>query len=54
MHENGPGSSPVLHENHLILHMDGSDKQYVLALDKQRRNRMADYPQWTSLIIIHN
>ena len=34
MHENGPGSSPVLHENHLILHMDGSDKQYVLALDK--------------------
>jgi len=34
MHENGPGSSPVLYENHLILHMDGSDKQYVLALNK--------------------
>ena len=34
-HENGPGSSPVLHSDRLILHMDGSDKQYVVALDKR-------------------
>jgi outer membrane protein assembly factor BamB len=35
MHENGPGSSPILHGNHLILHCDGSDKQFVAALDKR-------------------
>jgi outer membrane protein assembly factor BamB len=35
MHENGPGSSPVLFENLLILHFDGSDEQFVVALDKQ-------------------
>ena len=35
MHENGPGSSPVLHGNNLILHMDGSDQQFVVALDKK-------------------
>ncbi|MDF1812474.1 MAG: PQQ-binding-like beta-propeller repeat protein [Verrucomicrobiales bacterium] len=33
-HENGPGSSPVLWRDHLIFHMDGSDKQYIVALDK--------------------
>ncbi len=35
MHENGPGSCPVLWENHLIFHMDGSDSQYIAALDKR-------------------
>lgn len=34
MHENGPGSTPVLWENLLIFHCDGSDAQYVTALDK--------------------
>ncbi len=34
MHENGPGSSPVLWENLLIIHFDGSDTQFVAALDK--------------------
>jgi outer membrane protein assembly factor BamB len=34
MHENGPGGSPALHENLLIFHCDGSDKQYVTAIDK--------------------
>ena len=34
MHENGPGSTPVLHKNELIFHMDGSDKQFVVALNK--------------------
>jgi outer membrane protein assembly factor BamB len=33
MHENGPGSSPVLWKNRLIFHCDGSDVQYVAALD---------------------
>lgn len=32
MHENGPGSSPVLYEDKLIFHCDGSDKQYIVAL----------------------
>ncbi len=35
MHENGPGSTPVLFEDALIFHMDGSDKQFVVALDKK-------------------
>ncbi|MBX3411742.1 MAG: PQQ-binding-like beta-propeller repeat protein [Pirellulales bacterium] len=34
-HFRGPGSSPMLFEDRLILHFDGSDLQYVVALDKQ-------------------
>jgi hypothetical protein len=34
-HENGPGSTPVLWKDLIIFHMDGSDKQYVVALDKK-------------------
>ena len=33
MHENGPGSTPVLWKDRLILTFDGSDKQFVAALD---------------------
>ncbi|MDX1948844.1 MAG: PQQ-binding-like beta-propeller repeat protein [Pirellulaceae bacterium] len=33
-HFRGPGSSPILFENLLILHFDGFDFQYVVALDK--------------------
>jgi outer membrane protein assembly factor BamB len=33
MHENGPGSSPVLVGERLIFHCDGSDEQYIAALD---------------------
>ena len=33
-HENGPGSSPVLWKNLLIFHLDGSDTQFLVALDK--------------------
>ena len=33
-HENGPGSTPVLWKDLLIFHMDGSDQQFVMALDK--------------------
>lgn len=35
MHENGPGSTPVLWQDKLIFHCDGSDKQFVCALDKK-------------------
>lgn len=35
MHENGPGSSPVLWGDYLIFHMDGSDEQYIAALRKK-------------------
>lgn len=33
-HFRGPGSSPLLHENLLILTFDGIDQQFVTALDK--------------------
>ena len=39
-HENGPGSSPILWRDLLIFHMDGSDRQFVAALDK-RTGRLA-------------
>jgi outer membrane protein assembly factor BamB len=48
-HFRGAGSSPVLYENLLILNFDGSDLQYVAALDKRtgqtvwRRERSLDY-----------
>lgn len=34
-HFRGPASSPFLYKNLLILHMDGSDHQYIVALDTQ-------------------
>jgi outer membrane protein assembly factor BamB len=48
-HFRGPGSSPILFENLLIVHFDGYDRQYVVALDKQtgktvwNKNREVDY-----------
>ena len=33
-HEVGPGSSPIIWRDLLIFHMDGTDVQYVIALDK--------------------
>ena len=39
-HENGPGSSPVLWEDRLIIHCDGIDKQYIVALDKKTGNEL--------------
>lgn len=35
MHENGPGSTPVVWGDLLIFHCDGSDQQFVAALDKK-------------------
>jgi len=34
-HFRGAGSSPMIYKNLLILHFDGSDRQYVVAMDKQ-------------------
>lgn len=34
-HENGAGSTPVLWRDKLIFHCDGSDQQYIVALDKE-------------------
>ena len=53
-HENGPGSSPVLWKDFLIFHCDGSDVQFIVALDKQtghvawktaRTGKMNENPQ---------
>jgi outer membrane protein assembly factor BamB len=34
MHENGPGSTPVLWKDLLVIHFDGSDQQFIAALNK--------------------
>lgn len=34
-HFRGPGSSPLLYKNLLIIHYDGADVQYIVALDKR-------------------
>ena len=34
-HQEGPGSSVILHGDHLIFHCDGRDIQYLVALNKQ-------------------
>jgi len=34
-HVQGPGSSPIIYKNLLILHLEGNDEQYVVALDKR-------------------
>ncbi|MEN9574609.1 MAG: Serine/threonine-protein kinase AfsK [Verrucomicrobiota bacterium] len=34
-HENGPGSTPVLWKNLMLFHLDGSDQQFIAALDKR-------------------
>ena len=33
-HVQGPGSSPVLYKDLLILHLEGTDERYIIALDK--------------------
>ena len=48
-HWRGPGSSPILFDGMLIVHFDGYDHQYVVALDKGsgetiwKRDREIDY-----------
>lgn len=33
-HENGPGSTPIVHGENMIVHLDGSDRQFIAALNK--------------------
>jgi len=48
-HFRGPASSPILFENLLIVHFDGSDHDYIVALDKDtgqtvwKTDRSTDY-----------
>ncbi len=48
-HHRGPGSSPIVFQDLLIVHFDGYDVQYVVALDKHtgetvwRKDRSLDY-----------
>ncbi len=52
-HHEGPGSSPILFEDLLIVPVDGRDVQYVIALDKAtgktvwKTNRSIDYSQFS-------
>lgn len=52
-HWRGAGSSPTLWENLLIMHFDGADHQYAVALDKRtgrdvwRTNRSIDFQDLT-------
>lgn len=34
-HQNGPGSSPIVFEDKLIIHFDGTDAQFLAAFDQQ-------------------
>lgn len=43
--QNGPGSSPILHGNHLILTCDGTVERYVTALDKRTGKRAWTTPR---------
>ncbi|MFL2914632.1 MAG: PQQ-binding-like beta-propeller repeat protein [Opitutales bacterium] len=55
MHENGPGSSPILWKTLMIFHLDGSDRQSIVALHKDsgkiawqtpRSGEMRENPQF--------
>ncbi len=54
MHENGPGGSPVVWRDLVLFHGDGSDVQFIAALDKAtgklrwktaRSGKLNDHPQ---------
>ena len=54
MHENGPGSSPIIWKDFMIFHLDGSDSQSIVALNKnngkiawqtKRSGEMRENPQ---------
>lgn len=46
-HYRGPGSSPILHGNMLILTFDGIDQQFVTALDKKTGETLWKTPRTT-------
>jgi len=39
-HENGPGSTPIVWGDLFIVHCDGSDQQYIAALDRKTGDRV--------------
>ncbi len=49
-HKEGPGSSPIIYKSFFILHCDGQDVQYIVALDKNtgkqvwKTNRSSPFP----------
>jgi outer membrane protein assembly factor BamB len=56
--QHGPGSSPVLYDNLLIVSCDGRDTQYVVALDKRTgkviwKELHRGYQAYTTPLIIH-
>ena len=44
-HYRGAGSSPILHGDLLILHFDGSDHQFIVALDKRTGKTVWEKPR---------
>jgi outer membrane protein assembly factor BamB len=44
-HYRGAGSSPIVYGDLLILHFDGSDRQYVVALDKRTGGTVWETPR---------
>lgn len=58
-HRHGPGGSPVLYENLLIINCDGTDVQYVVALDKRtgkevwKSERQGSMAYSTPLLVEH-
>jgi outer membrane protein assembly factor BamB len=57
--QHGPGSSPILYENLLIVSCDGRDVQYVVALDKQTgtiqwKKAREGYQAYTTPLIVRH
>jgi len=52
-HHEGPGASPILFEHFLIVHVDGCDVQYVVALDKQTGRTVWKTPRSVDYTKIH-
>ena len=48
-HQVGPGSSPILFDDLLIVHCDGTDVQYIVALDKRTGQTVWKTPRTAEL-----
>ena len=53
-HEVGPGSSPVLYKDRLLLNCDGTDVQFAAALDKRSGNILWKVPRSVTLVTTPN
>ena len=54
MHENGPGGSPTIWNELLIFHMDGSDNQFIAAIEKIQEKSPGKQKDPVKCMIIHN